>query len=218
MFMETKIGESLNVPDVLEKRTSKAGELEQALALYDAMAAICSTHDYGSLTDRFDVSAVVPFLEERIVPWPQIQDLADIEWYFRQRIDGENNFSGFDPQEELLALTNDLSIWIVEHYYRPTSLAQVRALKPEFQRAGLGYILYQFFEAERQYLEGEEYRGFQRLFEFWINAVWDGKVELPLPARIVTIGQLIAWLADRDADRIPACIVDLIEEIEERVQ
>lgn len=44
------------------------------------------------------------------------------------------------------------------------------------------------------------------LFEHWINAVWDGKIALPLPEGIQTVGQLIAWLSNREPAYIPFSI------------
>jgi hypothetical protein len=118
--------------------------------------------------------------------------------------------------EELLDLINDLAIWIMERYYRPESPAAVSQLNPDFQQAGIGYLLYKCYENERQWLAEEELAPFQRLFERWINDIWDGNIGLPLPADVQTMSQLIAWLANRDAGVIPNSIRQEIQELAER--
>jgi hypothetical protein len=54
------------------------------------------------------------------------------------------------------------------------------------------------------------------LFEHWINAVWDGKIALPLPEGIQTVGQLIAWLSNREPVYIPFSIRQTIRELAEQ--
>jgi hypothetical protein len=133
-------------------------ELEQALVLHDAMVKIRLDLNDQSQGGHLALNSLEPFLKERIIPWPQIEDLGSLEWHLQHFADDGD----FDAQEELLALTNDLAIWIVEHYYRPASPAQVSQLRPEFQRAGLGFLLYGCFESERQWLDEEEHTWFPR--------------------------------------------------------
>jgi hypothetical protein len=87
--------------------------------------------------------------------------------------------------------------------------------KPTCQKQ-LGYLLYKCCENERQWLIEDEIGPFQRLFERWINAIWDGKIELPLPQEIQTIGQLIAWLSNRESAHIPFSISQTIRELAEQ--
>src|SRR5258708_149428 len=101
----------VNVPGTETKEKSdQAVELEQALVLHDAMLKIRLVLNDQSKVDHFVLSFLEPFLKGKIIPWPQIEDLGSLEWHL-QRIADDGDF---DAQEELLALTNDLAIWIVE--------------------------------------------------------------------------------------------------------
>jgi hypothetical protein len=186
-----------------------------ALVLHAAMVSVRSKLSDESCLGSFDLSALAPYLNGSAVPWPQICELRS----FAQRLlESENGdlFHAEEVSEQLLALTNDLAIWIVERYYRPESPAIVSQLAPDIQPAGLGYLLYKYCENERQWLDEDELGPFQRLFERWINAIWDGKIELPLPEEIQTIGQLIAWLSNRDSAHIPCSIRQTIRELAEQ--
>jgi hypothetical protein len=163
-----------------------------------------------------DLSGFASLLGGRAVTWPQISELKSFVLRFQESEDGES-FNVQDVYEELLNLANDLAIWIVERYYRPASPAAVSQLNPDLQQAGLGYLLYKCYENERQWLDEGELSPFRRLFEQWINAIWDGNIKLPLPADVQTIGQLIASLADRDTGRIPVSIRQTIQELAESI-
>lgn len=162
-----------------------------------------------------DLSLLVPYLSARVVPWPQICDLRSFAQRFLER-EAEDSLTVQDVYEELLALTNDLAIWIVERYYRPESPSAVSQLDPDLQQAGLGYLLYRCYENERPWLGEEELASFQRLFERWINAIWDGNIKLPFPTDVQTISQLIGWLAHRDPAVIPNLIRQTILELAEQ--
>ena len=189
--------------------------LSHALALHAAMVRVRSELPDESCIGSLDLRYLVPYLNGRAVPWPQIRELRSFALRFLESEDG-NSFHAEDVSEQLLALTNDLAIWIVERYYRPESPAIVSQLAPDLQTAGLGYLLYKCCENERQWLSEDELGPFQRLFERWINAIWDGNIKLPLPAGIRTIGQLIAWLTKRDPVHIPASIRQTIHELAEQ--
>jgi hypothetical protein len=191
-------------------------QLANALALHAAMVKVClelppDASHIGSL----DLGGFASLLGGRAVTWPQISELKSFVLRFQESEDGES-FNVQDVYEVLLNLTNDLAIWIVERYYRPASPAAVSQLSPGLQQAGLGYLLYKCYENERQWLNEEELAAFQRLFERWINAIWDGIIKLPLPADIQTIGQLIGWLANRNTPRMPSCIHQMILELTEQ--
>jgi len=182
---------------------------QRALELHDAMVRVDRQFIDGSPLHGEVLSVFKPLLNEGVIPWPQLQALKD-------HIEQMKPDYPLDARqrEEQLALTNDLAIWIVETYYRPVSPFQVAQLKLEFQKAGLGYVLYRCFERHRHWLDQQEHRSFQMLFEEWINEIWDGLIELPLPKGIRTVGHLIAWLAEA-TEGIPRCIAPIIEELQE---
>lgn len=192
-------------------------QIANALALHAAMVTVrLELPRDGSHVSSLDLSGFASLLGGRAVPWPQISELKSFALRFQESEDGES-FNVQDVYEELLNLTNDLAIWIVERYYRPASPSAVIQLTPDLQQAGLGYLLYKCYENERQWLDEEELAAFQRLFERWINAIWDGNIKLPLPAEIQTIGQLIAWLASRNAACIPVSIRQTVQELAESI-
>jgi hypothetical protein len=206
-----------NSSDKTEGERAHGVQLANALALHAATVKVrlelpLDASHIGSL----DLSGFTSLLDGRAVTWPQISDLKSFTLRFQESEDGES-FNVQDVYEELLNLTNDLAIWIVERYYRPASPADVSQLNPNLQQAGLGYLLYKCYENERQWLDEEELAVFQRLFEHWINAVWDGNIKVPLPADIKTIGQLIAWLANGNAAHVPTCIRHTILELTESI-
>jgi hypothetical protein len=200
-----------------EGERAHGAQLANALALHAAMVKVRlglppDTSHIGSL----DLSGFTSLLDGRAVTWPQISELKSFVLRFQESED-EESFNVQGVYDELLNLTNDLAIWIVERYYRPASPSAVSQLNPDLQQAGLGYLLYKCYENERQWLDEEELAAFQRLFERWINAIWDGNIKLPLPAEIQTIGQLIAWLASRNAACIPVSIRQTVQELAESV-
>lgn len=214
MIPESNPGESLSARE--SPRTSAGGvQLGHALALHAVMIKIRSVLLDESCIGSLDLSSLVPYLNGRAVPWPQIQELRSFAQHFVET-DEWDSFHAEGVSEQLLALTNDLAIWIVERYYRPESPSIVSQLAPDLQPAGLGYLLYKCCENERQWLSEDELGPFQRLFERWINAIWDGNIKLPLPAGIQNVGQLIAWLTKRDPVHIPASIRQTIHELAEQ--
>jgi hypothetical protein len=199
-----------------ERERADGVQLANALALHAAMVTVrLELPRDGPHVSSLDLSGFVSLLGGRAVPWPQISELKSFALRFQESEDGES-FNVQDVYEELLNLTNDLAIWIVERYYRPASPSAVSQLNPDLQQAGLGYLLYKCYENERQWLDEEELAAFQRLFERWINAIWDGNIKLPLPAEIQTIGQLIRWLANRNTPIMPSCIQQTILELTEQ--
>lgn len=210
MIPDTKVAEN-SLAKENQKELRQAEELAQVLALHEAMVKICSAvQDEPGV--ELDLSSLAPFLKEKVVLWLQIGELEELA----QRLKDGGSFDVPDLHAELLALINDLAIWIVEQHFRPASPLAVRQLSVGFQKAGLGFLLYQCFEKERQWLDQEEQVCFQRLFEHWINCVWDGKIQLPLPTEIQTVGQLIAWLARRAVAHIPFPIRQTIRELAEQ--
>src|SRR6266567_903511 len=207
-------GENLSAMGT-ETKYGHGVQFGNALAFHAAMVRVRSELPDEACIGSLDVSSFVPYLNGKAVPWPQIGELSSFAQRFLESED-RDSLNVQDVYEELVSLTNDLAIWIVERYYRPESPAAVSELNPDLQQAGLGYLLYKCYENERQWLDEEELTPFQHLFECWINAIWDGNVELPLPADIQTISQLIAWLASRDTAVIPNAIRQTIRELAEQ--
>jgi hypothetical protein len=216
MIPDSSSGENSFVKTTEKERTHGI-QLANALALHAAMVKVrLELPPDGSHISSLDLSGFASLVGGRAVTWPQISELKSFALRFQEREDGES-FNVQDVYEELLNLTNDLAIWIVERYVRPASPSAVSQLNPDLQQAGLGYLLYKCYENERQWLDEEELAAFQRLFERWINAIWDGNIKLPLPAEIQTIGQLIAWLASRNAACIPVSIRQTVQELAESI-
>jgi hypothetical protein len=185
------------------------GELEKALALHGAVIMLQPLLKDRTGLSQEHLSAFGPFLKEDVIPWPQMEDLkSHIECLADQFY-----WQLGDAEQEHSAIMNDLAIWIVERYYRPASPAEVCALRPPFQKAGLGFVLYRCFEQHRGSLIAEQHKCFQLLFEHWIDSVWDDEIELPLPESVRTVGELIAWLEDTGPVLIPAQVAEVIEEI-----
>jgi hypothetical protein len=185
------------------------GELEKALALHDAVIMLQPLLKDRTGLSQGHLSAFGPFLKEDVIPWPQMEDLkSHIECLADQFY-----WQLGEAEQEHIAITNDLAIWVVERYYRPASPADLRALKPEFHKAGLGFVLYRCFEDYRGSLIAAQHKWFQLLFERWIDSVWDGDIELPLPENVRTVSELIAWLEDTGPVLIPAQVVQVVEEI-----
>jgi hypothetical protein len=188
-------------------------QLGHALVLHAAMVRVRSKLSGEACLGSFDLSSLVLHLDGNAGPWPQICELRS---FVQRLLKNEDGDSLQEVSEQLLALTNDLAIWIVERSYRPDSPDIVRQLAPDLQPAGLGYLLYKCCENERQWLIEDEIGPFQRLFEHWINAIWDGKIALPLPEGIQTIGQLITWLTNQNPVQISGSIRRTIQEISEQ--
>ena len=185
------------------------GELEKALALHDAVIRLQPRlKDLIGLSQEH-LSAFAPFLRQDVIPWPQMGDLKNhiehVANHFYWHLD--------QAEQEHRAIMNDLAIWIVERYYRPVSPADMRTLKPEFHKAGLGFVLYNCFEDHRGSLIAERHKCFQLLFERWIDSVWDEEIDLPLPESVRTVGELIAWLEDTGPILIPAQVAQVVDEI-----
>lgn len=161
-----------------------------------------------------EVNELAPSLPDGRLSWPQLQDLRSLHLQLHN-IPDETDIRAL--QEEVTALLIDLAIWIVENYFRPRSPAEVNLLRPDFHRAGIGYILYGCYEREREWCTEEEHKRLRLLFEYWIDSVWDGKIKVPLPVEISTVGQLITYLAERDARVIHHSIAHVIEEFKLRL-
>ncbi|HLW53466.1 MAG TPA: hypothetical protein VKW06_11535 [Candidatus Angelobacter sp.] len=187
----------------------QSAELEKALALHDTLIRLQPLLKNLIGRSQEHLSAFAPFLREDVIPWPQMGDLKNhiecVDNHFYWHLD--------EAEQEHSAIMNDLAIWIVERHYRPASPAEVCALRPPFQKAGLGFVLYRCFEQHRGSLIAEQHKCFQLLFEHWIDSVWDDEIELPLPESVRTVGELVAWLEDTGPVLIPAQVAQVIEEI-----
>lgn len=214
MIPKPSPGESVPTRESLKMLAGDV-QLSHALVLHAAMVRVRSQLQDESCIGSLDLSSLVPYLNGSVVSWPQMRELRSVVQGFLES-EHVDSFRAEEVSEELLVLTNDLAIWIVEGYYRPESPAIVSQLAPDLQPAGLGYLLYRYYENERQWLCEDELGPFRRLFECWINAIWDGKIALPLPEAIQTIGQLITWLTNRNPAQISGSIRQTIRELAEQ--
>ncbi|HET6840531.1 MAG TPA: hypothetical protein VFK06_02435 [Candidatus Angelobacter sp.] len=147
MIPESSLGESLSTGESLEMLVGDV-QLGHALALHAVMVKVRSELPSESCIGFLDLNVLVPYLNDSAALWPQIGELRSCVRRFLESEDVDS-FRAQEVSEQLLALTNDLAIWIVERYYRPESLAIVSQLAPDLQPAGLGYLLYKCFENER---------------------------------------------------------------------
>jgi hypothetical protein len=166
----------------IPKPTSKKEELEKALQLYDAISLVCDAEE--------SLVTILEILRNKLVPWPSIHDLG-----FETR--------EFERAQESLSdaklenLTRDLSIWIVEHYYRPRTLAEVKHLRSELRQGALEYLLCHLLEQESDRLRDREYKLLASTIENWIKFIWEGDNSV-LGAlereSVITTGQFVTWL------------------------
>jgi hypothetical protein len=90
-----------------------------------------------------------------------------------------------------------LSIWIVEHYYQPKTLAEVKQLKSGLRQGGLECLLRYLLGQEDERLQDREYKLLTSTIEAWIEFIWerDNSVLMALEKdSVVTTGQFVAWL------------------------
>ena len=110
----------------IPKPTSSKQELEKALQFHDAMSL---ARDAGE-----SLVTILEILRDELVPWPSIHDL-------RFEADAFERAQESLSHAHLGGLTRDLSIWIVEHYYQPNTLAAVQHLKCGLHQGGLECLL-----------------------------------------------------------------------------
>lgn len=146
-------GENLSAVGI-ESKDAHGVQFSNALALHAAMIKVRSELPNEPYIGFLDLSSFVPHLSGAAAPWPQIGDLRSFAQPFLESEAGDS-YSVQVVYAELSNLTNDLAIWIVERYFRPEFPAVVSQLNPDFQQAGLGYLLYKCYENKRQWLAEE---------------------------------------------------------------
>jgi hypothetical protein len=204
-----------------DKALPETNELEHALALHQAMSRLCS-HGEDNPSSQ-ELTTLLLLLKESTIPWPQRDDLNKAIESVQTGVLSQAEFmreGEFMKENALPAFIRDLGIWIVERYYRPSSLAEVKCLISEFQKAGLSHVLYACFEKERPYLTDREHLLLQRVFEDWINAVWDTDGDQLMAALeedgVSTTGQFIAWLKKYSLLIIDLSVAPVIEELQQK--
>jgi len=167
----------------IPKPTSRKEELEKALQLHDAMLLARDAEE--------SLVTILEILRNELAPWPSIHDLG-VET------------GQLEMAQELLSdanlenLTRDLSIWIVEHYYQPKTLAEVKHLKSGLHKGGLECLLRYLLKQEDDRLQDREYELLASTIEDWVEFIWESDdIELMHALKkdsVFTTGQLIGWL------------------------
>lgn len=187
----------------IPKPTSSKQELEKALQLHDAMSL---ARDAGE-----SLVTILEILRDELVPWPSIHDLGF-------------EADAFERAQESLShanlgnLTRDLSIWIVEHYYQPNTLAEVQHLKCGLHQGGLECRLRYLLKQEDDRLPDREYKLLDSTIEHWIEFIWESDKADPMQVLekdgVVTTGQLIGWL-DRNCYPAASLVDGVIERLKQ---
>jgi hypothetical protein len=167
----------------IPKPTSSKEELEQALQLHDAMALARDAEE--------SLVTILKIFRNELVPWPSIHDLGFEAGEFER---AQESLSGAN----LGNLTRDLSTWIVEHYYHPKTLAEVKHLNSGLYQGGLECLLRCVLEQENERLRDREYNFLASTIEDWIKFIWESDQKELMHAlekdSVFTTGQLIGWL------------------------
>lgn len=191
------------------------------------MFSLCAATDPDKVFRR--LPELVTFLEN--TNWPQRNEVIEAIQDFQEGCLTLPEFLESSESTEPQALpgfVKDLAIWIVERFYRPSSLAEVKRLQPDFVQAGLGFLLYEVLEQQkdRPDLTERELLPLQYIFEHWINSIWITNGDFIATFEddgVSTTGQLIAWLrqqihCDSRITNVTfdECVTPLLEELERR--
>jgi hypothetical protein len=188
----------------IPKPTSSKEELEKALQLHDAM--LSAHHAEESLV------TILEILRNELVPWPTIHDLAFESGEFEV---AQESLSDANLEN----LTRDLSIWIVEHYYQPKTLPDVKQLKSGLHQGGLECLLRYLLGQEDERLGDSEYKVLASAIEHWIEFIWEPVDTEPMQALekdgVVTTGQFIGWLEENccAADSLPDALIEKLKQL-----
>lgn len=184
--------------------TSRKEELGKALQLHDAM--LFAQHAEESLV------TILEILRNELVPWPTVRDLG-------------SETGGFERAQESLSdanienLTRDLSIWIVDHYYQPKTLAEVKQLKSGLHQGGLECLLRYLLGQEDERLRDREYKLLASRIEAWIKFIWESDdtelVHALEKHGAFTTGQLIAWLDETCSASADSSLEPVIERLKQ---
>lgn len=166
----------------IPKPSSKKEELEKALQLHDAMSLARDAEE--------SLVTILKILRNELVPWPSIHDLGFETGEFER---AQESLS----VANLRNLTRDFSIWIVEHYYQPKTLVEVKQLRSGLHQGGLECLLRYLLEQEDDRLRDREYKFLASMIEEWINFIWENGNSVLMALEkdsVVTTGQFVAWL------------------------
>jgi hypothetical protein len=187
------------------KPTTGKEELERALQLHDAMSFARDAE--ASLV------TILEILRNELVPWPTVHDL-------------ESEHGELERAQESLSdanlenLTRDLSIWIVEHYYQPKTLAEVKQLKSGLHRGGLECLLRYLLGQEDERLRDREYKLLASRMEAWIRFIWESDDTELIHALekdgAFTTGRLIAWLDETCSASADSSLELVIERLKQQ--
>lgn len=191
----------------IEQAIAITDNLANALALHEAMSRACRKANAAKLPEA--LAALQALLQDSA--WPLREQAVDAIQDFREGRLSLEEFLKSDEFAEswaLPVLRRDLSIWIVERFYRPCSLDEVKRLYPGFVKAGLGFLLYRCFEQQksRDDLTDYELLLLQHAFEDWITAIWVTNWDFIAAFEedgVTTTAQLIAWLQKHSETYLP---------------
>jgi hypothetical protein len=167
----------------IPKPTSSKEELEKALQLHDAMSLARDAEE--------SLVTILEILPSELVSWPTIHDLGFETGEFERAQESLSD-------AKIENLTRDLSLWIVEHYYQPKTLAEVKYLKSGLHQGGFECLLRYLLNQGDDRLRDREYKLLSSAIEHWIEFIWKSDdTELMQAVEkngVVTTGQFIGWL------------------------
>jgi|SRR5579864_2278168 len=133
----------------IQQATAIPDELAKALALHAAISRACRKTNANNLPEG--LPALLAWLEDSL--WPLRDEAIDAIHEFEEGHLSLQEFleaGEFPGLYSLPAFRRDLSIWIVERFYRPSSLEELKRLRPGLVKAGLGFLLYRCFEQQQK--------------------------------------------------------------------
>ena len=118
-----------------------------------------------------------------------------------------------------LRLHHALSIWIVEHYYQPKTLAEVKDLKSGLRQGGFECLLRYLLNQEDDRLRDREYKLLASTIEDWIQFIWRANdTELTQALEndgVETTCQFVSWLNENcyTTDSLPAAVIERLQQL-----
>jgi hypothetical protein len=186
----------------IPKPTSSKEELEKALQLHDAMSLARDAEE--------SLVTILGILRNELVPWPSIHDLGLETERFESAQESLSNAN-------LENLIRDLGIWIVDHYYQPKTLAEVKHLRSGLYQGGLECLLRYLLDQEDGRLQDREYKLLAATIEDWIRFIWESDTDLMQAFEkdsVVTTGQFVLWMDEN----CPAGSNRLLEPVVKRLK
>jgi hypothetical protein len=188
----------------IPKPGSGKDELKKALQLHEAMSLARDANQ--------SLVTILEILRTELVPWPSIHDLGlETEEFERARESLSN--------AKLDNLTRDLSIWIVDHYYQPKTLAEVKQLKSGLHQGGLECLLRYLLKQEDERLGDRLFTLLDATIEKWIDFFWKSdETELMNAlekAGVFSTGQLVAWLDETCSPSSDSLLAPVMERLKQ---